>query len=88
MADYTRRLQVLLTEEQFQFLKDLSRQKRRSVGDLIRDSVDRAYRPSSSLAHLRVVGELRSASFLKGISLEDMQPGSAKRQGEGGGREG
>ena len=82
MADYTRRLQILLTEEQFQFLKELSHQKRRSVGDLIRDSVDQAYRPSSSLAHLRVIGELRSASFIKGATLEEIQREVLVREGE------
>ncbi len=72
MAELTRRLQILLSQEQFDFLKDLSARRDTSVGDLIRYAVDRTYRPSSSLVKLQVLHELRQNRFVESDSLDTL----------------
>jgi len=64
MAELTKRLQILMTEEEFQFLKHLSGEKRRSVGDLVRQAVARTYRPSSSVSQLWALKDIEENTFL------------------------
>lgn len=59
MADYTRRLHVLLSDEQFDFLNDLAHRHRRSVGELVREAIDHTYRPVTDTAPLLAVRTLR-----------------------------
>ncbi|MCB1308120.1 MAG: hypothetical protein KDK30_08075 [Leptospiraceae bacterium] len=59
MADYTRRLHVLLSDEQFDFLNDLAQRHRRSVGELVREAIDHTYRPVTDTAPLLAVQTLR-----------------------------
>jgi len=64
MADLTKRLQLLLSEEEYAFLKALAFEKKRSVAQLIRDAVVSTYRPSVSLSRKGVLRELELESFL------------------------
>ncbi len=73
MADLTRRLQVLLTGEQFDFLKETSRSKKKPVGDLVRQAIERAYRPSSSTALIPVLEELKDIKFIKETSVDEIR---------------
>ncbi|MDH5655475.1 MAG: hypothetical protein OEZ34_06175 [Spirochaetia bacterium] len=69
MAELTRRVQILMTDEEYDFLKSLSDEKRRSVGDLIRSAVAKQYRPSSSVAHLWALDEIKDTVYLNEDSL-------------------
>jgi hypothetical protein len=64
MAELTKRLQILLTEEEFQYLKNLSHEKRRSVGDLVRSAVARTYRPSTSVSQLWALKDIQENEYL------------------------
>lgn len=70
VADYTRRLQILLTEGQHEFLAQLAERRGQSVADLVRSAVQAAYAPQASLAELRVLDQLREAVFLDADVLE------------------
>ncbi len=65
MAEYTRRLQILLSEEQHDFLQQLSERRRTSVGELVRRAVEEVYRPASSLSELQAIDRLRRRSFME-----------------------
>lgn len=73
MAEFTKRLQVLFTEEEYNFLKNLSKEKRRSVGDLIRDAVSRIYRPSVPLANKRALETIREREYLCFDNLKEIE---------------
>lgn len=60
MAEYTERLQILLSPEQHAFLADLARRRRQSAGELVREAVFAAYRPSSNLRALQALRTLLS----------------------------
>ncbi|MCE9599294.1 MAG: ribbon-helix-helix protein, CopG family [Spirochaetia bacterium] len=65
MAELTRRLQILLDPEQMEYLQTLSKQRRKSVAELIRESVDIVYRPRSDLGKKRALADLRAETVLK-----------------------
>ncbi len=69
VADYTRRLQILLTEGQHEFLTQLAERRGQSVADLVRSAVQAAYAPQASLTELRVLDQLREAVFLDADAL-------------------
>lgn len=69
VADYTRRLQILLTEGQHEFLNELAERRGQSVADLVRSAVQAAYAPQASLTELRVLDQLRAAAFLDESAL-------------------
>ncbi|MBL8020275.1 MAG: hypothetical protein JNM27_11465 [Leptospirales bacterium] len=69
MAELTRRLQILLDPEQMEYLQTLSRERRKSVAELIRESVDIVYRPRSDLGKKRALADLRAEGSIK------IQPG-------------
>lgn len=73
MAEYTRRVQILLTDEQHEFLQELSRTRRRSVGELLRIAFEEVYRPVQSIRELQALHDLGRRSFL---SDSDSDPGS------------
>lgn len=62
--EYNRRLQVLLTEDQFAFLNDLARRNRRSVGELVRHAIEHTYRPSVSTGPLRALSTIGRKTYL------------------------
>lgn len=74
MAELTRRLQILLDPEQMEYLQSLAKARRKSVAELIRESVDIVYRPRSDLGRKRALAELRAAGGL------DIQPGDISGQ--------
>ncbi len=47
VADLSQRFQILLTEEQYRFIKEKAAKSGQSASDLIRLAVDTAYRPRS-----------------------------------------
>ena len=59
MAEYNKRLQILLTEEQHDFLHSMAASTGQSVGELVRAACEQVYRPHSS------VRELQALQFLK-----------------------
>lgn len=59
-----------MTEEEFDFLKNLSKEKNRSIGDLIRSAVGKAYRPSSPTTHLWALDDLEKKQFFHEIGNE------------------
>jgi len=65
MAELTRRLQILLDPDQMTHLQEVAKSRRKSVGELIRESVDLMYRPRSDLKKKRILSDLRGQSFLK-----------------------
>ncbi len=70
VADYTRRLQILLTEGQHEFLTQLAERRGQSVADLVRSAVQAAYAPQASLTELRIIEQLRADAFLDSAALE------------------
>lgn len=77
MADYTRRLHVLLSEEQFDFLNDLAHRHRRSVGELVREAIDHTYRPVTDTAPLLALRTLRDYPRCK-LSLRQIMTNEDK----------
>ncbi|MCR9144491.1 MAG: hypothetical protein NXI24_19795 [bacterium] len=65
MADYTRRVQILLTEEQHDFLTGLAESRRRSVGDLVRTAFEEVYRPSASIRELQALERLGQHTYIE-----------------------
>ena len=65
MADYTRRLQVLLTDEQYDFLHQLAADRRQSVGELVRTAFEETYRPSQSIRELQVLQSLGERTYIE-----------------------
>jgi hypothetical protein len=65
MAELTRRLQILLDPDQMTHLKEIARQRRKSVAELIRESVDLIYRPRSDLKRKRILSDLKTQSFFR-----------------------
>lgn len=72
MAELDRRFQLLLTQEQMEFLKSLSEERGSSVGDLIRIAVDQYYRPSSPAETGRILKELSQTSFLHNPDIDSV----------------
>ncbi len=64
MQELNRRLQVLLSEEQFNFIKDIARQRGQSMGDIVRNAVDRVYRPSLPVESRQHLQKLREFSLI------------------------
>ena len=69
MAELTRRLQLLLDPDQMEHLQAIAKQRRKSVAELIREAVDRAYRPRSNLQALRVLDELRDRHWISADAI-------------------
>ncbi|MEQ9363978.1 MAG: hypothetical protein RIF32_07040 [Leptospirales bacterium] len=65
MAEYTKRVQILLTDEQHDFLTELAEGRRRSVGDLVRTAFEEVYRPTASLREIRVLEHLRGQVYIE-----------------------
>src|SRR5688572_22146187 len=65
MADLTRRIHILLSDEQFEFLRDLSEREGRPVGDLVRSAFESVYRPSTPIVPLRALEVLNDAPLLR-----------------------
>lgn len=78
MPTLTRRLQVLLDEERYQRLRTLAERQDRTVAELVRDALDRAY-PGSDLS-IADAGR----RFLERPPLDDLGDQAAvKREIEG-----
>ena len=65
MENYNKRLHVLVTEEQFLHLKELSRNRRVGVGQLVREAIDQVYRPYSEINLRQQLNQLRDTAFIK-----------------------
>lgn len=63
MAELNRRLQLLLSEEQFSFYKQLSEQRGQPVSELIRLAMDEVYRPASNLRPLQALHKIRASDY-------------------------
>ncbi len=85
MADLTRRIHILLSDEQYEFLRDLSEREGRPVGDLVRTAFESAYRPSTPIVPLRAVEVLNDSPLLRSETLpHGTIPGnSTKAEGRG-----
>lgn len=71
MAELTRRLQLLLEPEQMEYLQAIAKQRNKSVAELIRDAVDKAYSPRSNLKAIQVLEALRDTSWISADALDD-----------------
>lgn len=74
MPHYNKRLQILLSEDQFHFLKDLSERNNRPVADIIREAVEKVHRPSSNYGIIRFLSdrlEEQSATLSINEALEE-----------------
>jgi predicted DNA-binding protein len=69
MAELNRRLQLLLSDEQFDFLKNLSDQSGQSVSELIRRAVEETFRPASNVRALGGLRKLRATDYLPEIPV-------------------
>ncbi|MBE7438539.1 MAG: ribbon-helix-helix protein, CopG family [Spirochaetales bacterium] len=62
MAHFTERLQLLLSPEEMDLLRELSRRRRTSVNELVRSAIARTYSPGHdgrALFALEEIGEFR-----------------------------
>lgn len=65
MADLNQRLQILLTEEQMNFVKNLSRETGKSTGELIRTALDQTFRPEDPfIDRIRLLQRIAKEDFL------------------------
>lgn len=81
MADYTKRMQILLSEEQNSFLRDLAERRGQSVGDLVRNAVDYAYRPAVHLNRARILEKLAERVYINNISMDDIVDRNSRSNG-------
>lgn len=65
MAEYTKRVQILLTGEQHDFLAELSERRQRSVGDLVRTAFEEVYRPARSIRELQTLRNLQQTTYIE-----------------------
>lgn len=65
MADLTRRIHILLSDEQYDFLRDLSEREGRPVGDLVRTAFESVYRPSTPIVPLRALEVLNASPLIR-----------------------
>ncbi len=65
MAEYTRRVQILLTDEQHEFLTGLADRRRRSVGDLVRSAFEEVYRPAASIREFQSLRVLEQHLYIE-----------------------
>lgn len=65
MAELTRRLQLLLEPGQMENLQSIAQQTGRSVAELIRDAIDRAYSPRSDLAARQVLERMKTRAWIQ-----------------------
>lgn len=54
MAVYTRRVQAVLTDEQFTTLSKLSRERQQTISELVRQAVEKVYFEEAERARRRV----------------------------------
>lgn len=73
VADLNRRLQILLSEEQFAFLKELSSKTKRPVGDLVRMAVEKVYRPSTDIQKIRIIESFRDRAVTEEESMAEIK---------------
>jgi len=64
MPDYVKRLQVLLTEEQFHFIHELAKKRRSSAGELMRHAMEEYYRPKTSEKKKQILKQIEERSYL------------------------
>lgn len=69
MAELTRRLQLLLDPEQMQHLQTIAKQRRKSVAELIREAVDRAYSPRTNIQAIRALESLRDRHWISADAI-------------------
>lgn len=72
MAELNRRLQLLLSDEQFEFLKQLSEQSGQSVSELIRRAVEETFRPASNVRALGTLRKMRETPYLPEIDSNEL----------------
>jgi len=81
MAEYTRRLQLLLKEEQLNTLKEIAGRRNISTAELIRETVEEVYRPRSEIQALNALSSLRKLSFIEEFSWSEILAGRGRRDG-------
>lgn len=79
MAEYTRRVPILLTDEQYDFLQNLSERRRRSVADLVRTAFEEVYRPAQSIRELQSLRHLQQHTYIEETAAEIVAGLAARR---------
>lgn len=72
MPAYTRRLHILISEEQFDLLELLSQRQGCSVAELVRQAIDNALQPRSSIQELQALKKLPQFSALSAEKWEQL----------------
>ena len=77
MVNYGKRLHILLSESQYEILKDLSSRKKKPIGKLIREALEIVYFPDSKLEPIWALNELKTTKWIdqqpsKNIAERDM----------------
>ena len=73
MADLTRRVHILLKEDQWEYLKNLSELRQKPVGELMREAVESAYRPRSDARARFALKNLGETAFLEDQNLSELR---------------
>ena len=63
MAELNRRMQLLLSEEQFDFYKALSEKRGQPVSELIRRAMDETFRPATNVSSLQALRKIRHTTY-------------------------
>lgn len=57
-------MHILLSESQYEILKDLSTRKKKPIGKLVREALEIAYFPDSKLEPIRALNELKMTKWI------------------------
>ncbi len=71
------RWNMLLTEEEAEFLKEQARREGRTASDLVRSAIERLYRPHERIEALLALDELKGDYLDRAVCTERLQAGNA-----------
>ncbi len=78
MPSYTRRLHILVSEEQFHLLESLAEKNRTSLAELVRHAIETTFQPASSTKQLQALKKLSKFSLLSAESWQRLQKTEAR----------
>lgn len=79
MAHFTQRLQLLLSPEEMDLLRELSNRRRMSVNELVRSAIAQTYSPGHDAEALLALKEIEAWTERHSLSLEEIRQFCLKR---------
>ncbi len=65
-----KRFNILLTDEEFSFLKEISKNENKPVSEILRNAVDYLYKPKSNIEIIQVLEKFYNKNYLGSFNFE------------------